>query len=331
MTHVDQETLEELLRHAEPRPVPPAEAEAIARAEVRDAWLATVNRRKRQRRAVYYAMAATVVLGAFAAFNLFRVPVPVASQVASIDRSVGPVYVLGERAELHETGALSAIMSGQTVVTGAGAGLAVAWGDGGSLRLDERTRVEFTDVESIFLQEGRVYFDSRGATLAARDEGDDSPIMQLRTALGEVTHIGTQYMARVDDDGLVVSVREGEVVIEGDYYDHKAHSGQQVTLRGRERPSVLGIPSAGGDWTWIEETTPVVDVDGRNLLEFLAWVSRELGLQLEFVGDAEAVARDAILRGSIESRPADALRLRLASAALDWHIDEGVIYVGAEP
>jgi hypothetical protein len=331
MTNVDHETLEDLLRQAAPRPTPPAGAAAIARAAIRDEWLATVGRRRRQRSAIGYAMAAAVILSVFAALNLMRAPTPGAIQLASIVKSVGPVYVLGERAELRETGELASIMSGQTVVTGAGAGLAVAWAGGGSLRLDQNTRVEFTDRESIFLQEGRAYFDSRAAALGAGADRSDSPVLRLRTQLGEMRHVGTQYMVRVDQKGLVVSVREGAVEIDGDYYDHKARSGEQVTLRGRERPSVLRIAPAGDDWEWIEQTTPVVDVDGRSLYEFLEWVSRELGLRLAFTGDAETVARDAVLRGSIDSRPVDALRMRLASAALTWRIDGGVIYVGDDP
>ena len=278
-----------------------------------------------------YALAATVVVGMFAAFNLLRTSGPAAVQVASIDKSVGPVYVLGEQAELRETGGLSAIMSGQTVVTGADAGLAVAWGDGGSLRLDEKTRVEFVDQESIFLHGGRVYFDSRDAALASGAVPGDVPVFLLHTELGRVQHVGTQYMVHIDGNDLVISVREGEVLIDGDYFDHSAVSGEQVTLSGRQRPSVLSIAANSGDWEWIEETTPVVDVDGRNLHEFLSWVSRELGLQLTFVGDAESVARGAVLRGTIDTRPADALRMRLASAALAWRIEEGVIYVGGEP
>lgn len=276
-----------------------------------------------------YALAATVIVGVFAAFNVLRTPAPV--EVASIDRSVGPVYVLGEHAELLETGGLAAIMSGQTVVTGSGAALAVAWGEGGSLRLDEQTRVEFLDRESIFLHEGRVYFDSHDAQLASGAVAGDVAVLRLHTELGDVQHVGTQYMVRKDRQELVVSVREGEVQIDGNYFDHSAVRGDQVTLSGSQRPSVLSIAASGGDWEWIEKTTPAVDVDGRNLYEFLAWVSRELGLQLAYVGDAESVARDAILRGSIDSRPADALRLRLASAALAWRIEEGVIYVGSEP
>lgn len=331
MTNVNHETIEDLLRHAEPRPTPPAEVAEAARAAVRAEWRASVGQRQRRRRVAGFAAAATLVLGLMVAPDLLRAPALPVLPVASIDKSFGSVYVLGERAELRETRDLSEIMAGQTIVTGRAAGLAVAWGDGGSLRLDRNTRVEFSDAESVFLREGRVYFDSRRAALASGVDDTDMPVLNLRTARGVVRHVGTQYMVQVDGDALIVSVREGEVAIDGEYFDHTASRGEQVTLSGSQRPSVLSISGNGADWEWLEDTTPAVDVDGRSLHEFLTWVCRELGLQLVFVGDAETVARNAILRGSIDSRPADSLRMRLASAALAWHVDQGVIYVGGEP
>lgn len=331
MTKVNHDNLEDLLRHAPPRPLPPADAADAARAAVREEWRATVGRRRRRSNVMRYAVAAMVLLGVFATLSLFRTPALPAVQVASIDKSIGPVYLLGERAELRATDDLAAIMSGQTIVTGDDAGLSVAWGEGGSLRLDQNTRVEFTDTESVFLSEGRVYFDSRAAVIGAFDEASETPPFGLHTPLGQVQHVGTQYMATVDGDVLVVSVREGEVAIEGTYYDHSAKSGEQVTLSGGQRPSVLSIAGSGGEWDWIATTTPVVDVDGRNLMEFLEWASRELGLQLAFEGGAQSVAESAILHGSIDSAPADALRMRLASAALSWRIERGIIYVGDEP
>ena len=73
---------------------------------------------------------------------------------------------------------------------------------------------------------------------------------------------------------------------------------------------------------------PAADVDGKSLHEFLLWACRETGLELRYEGRAEQVARhDAILKGIIDTEPLDALRLRLATAALDWRIDEGVITV----
>ena len=153
----------------------------------------------------------------------------------------------------------------------------------------------------------------------------------LHTEHGTVRHVGTQFMAAVATDAIVVSVREGRVAIAGTRYDQDASAGQQVTLTGSQQPSVLSIGGYGAAWDWIGRTTPAAAVDGRTLHEFLSWVCREMGLELRFEGQAEAIARDAVLKGTIDTGPAEALRLRLATAALDWRIDEGVIYISNKP
>jgi len=331
MTNVDYEALEDLLRHSSPRPVPSQEDEAVVRAAVHSEWRELTNGRKTRRRVAQYALAATVLLGAFLAFNSFRTPVINFVQVATIEKSVGPVYVLGEQSELQETGNLSNVVAGQTIVTGDGAGLALAWGGGGSIRVDEHTRVRFTDDQAIFLESGRVYFDSLSSTFLAGIAGGGSPVFTLRTEHGTVQHTGTQFMTEVATDALVVSVREGQVAIAGTRHDHDAIAGQQVTLTGLQQPSVVNIGSHGAAWDWIGRTTPAADVDGRSLHEFLSWICREMGLELRFEGQAEAIARDAVLKGTIDTAPAEALRLRLATAALDWRVDEGVIYISNKP
>ncbi len=327
MTNVDHEALEDLLRHASPRPTPSKDDEAGVRAAVHREWRELTGRRQARRRIVQYAMAATVLIGVFAGFNLFRGPTVAAIQVATIEKNIGPVYLLGEGAELRETSDLANIMSGQVIVTGANAGLSIEWGSGGSIRIDEHTRVEFTDRQSVFLESGRVYIDSQHAPpVAELDAGGPSGVT-LRTEFGDIEHLGTQYMTEIDADTLVVSVREGQVAIDGTYHEHVASPGQQVRLRGALQPSVLSINGYGEAWAWVNRTTPTADVDGKSLHEFLTWVCREMGLELEFEGQAEAVARDAILKGRIDTEPAEALRQRLATAALDWRIDEGVIYI----
>jgi len=327
MTNVDHEALEDLLRHASPRPTPSTDDEAAARAAVHTEWRDLTGRRRTRRRVMQYAVAATVLLGVFAGFNLFRGPVVETVRVATIQKSVGPVYLLGEQAELRETIDLANILSGQTIVTGSGAGLAVAWDGGGSIRLDENSRVEFTSDLAVFLKSGRVYFDSQGSSLVAGIDAGGTPQLTLRTELGDVEHLGTQYMTAVDSGRLIVSVREGQVAIDGTYHDHVASTGQQVTLSGSTQPSILSIDASSDAWSWIHKTTPTANVDGKSVHEFLRWVCREMGLELEFEGSAEIVAREAILKGTIDTVPAEALRLRLATAALDWRIDEGVIYI----
>ena len=332
MKNIDHDALEELLRQASPRPVPSPEEEAAVRGAVRAEWTSLTSQRRTRQRVARYAIAATVLLGVFAAFNALRAPVAEVVRVATIEKSTGSVYLLGERSELRETLDLSNILSGQTIVTGKDAGLALAWSKGGSIRVDENSRIKFADDESVFLLEGRVYFDSSPSSRpSSRLEAGIGPIFILRTELGEIQHLGTQYMSEIDSDTLIVSVREGEVSINGKYHDRKVLSGQQAMMSGRQQPSILSISRSGEAWNWVNRTTPPVEVEGWSMYEFLVWACRELGLELRFEGDAEAEARKAELKGTIDIQPADALRLRLASAALDWRIDEGVIYIQKGP
>ena len=327
------DVLEQLLKKAAPRPVPSQEDTAIARQTVRAEWQSLTHRRKNRRRVLAFAMAASVLLGVFAVFNTLQAPTLEAVRVASIDKSFGSIYLLGESSELKESSDLRNVLSGQTIVTGSDAAMALAWGNGGSLRVAGNTRVEFTSADSITLKSGRVYFDSRPAALAGDNHTVVAGTFEIRSEHGVVTHIGTQFMAGVEPESLTVSVREGEVAIDGEFYSYQAAPGEQVKLTGRQRPHVLSISRYGDYWDWVALTSPPVNVDGRSLHEFLTWACREMGLELQYQGQAERVARqDAILRGTIDTAPADALRLRLASAALAWRIDDnGVIHVSENP
>jgi ferric-dicitrate binding protein FerR (iron transport regulator) len=326
----DEDMLEQLLKKATPRPVPSSEDAAQVREAVRDEWRKVAGRQRARRNAVQYAMAATVLLGVFALFNAFRVPPGESLEVASIQKTIGAVYLLGDAAELRQLDDFSTVVAGQTIVTGNEAGMALAWGDGGSIRVDENTRVEFAASDEIYLHAGRVYYDSRPSALMTDVTASESGNFVVLTEHGQVTHTGTQFMTEDRNDELVVSVREGEVAIAGDFHQYTAMQGQQVTLQGRQRPSVLRIGTTGGAWDWVGRIAPPVHVDGQPLFDFLRWASREMGLRLEFEGDAESIARKAILHGTIDTEPAEALRLRLTSAALSWRIDAGVIYVSSE-
>lgn len=322
----EHDALDDLLRHAQPRPVPAPEDMAAVRAAVRNEWQAITGRRIVRRRIMQFAIAATVVLGAFITLNMSQRPSGIPVTVATIEKSTGPIYLLGESAELRPTNNIDTVMAGQTIVTGADATLALAWGNGGSVRIDERTRVRFDSDESLFVEVGRVYFDSKGSLIAGIDAGGVTRL-SIRTEFGELQHLGTQYMAAVARDSLVVSVREGRVGVDGRFYDETILAGQQGTWAGRQRPNVLSISRSGPAWEWVGRTTPAADVDGKTLHEFLSWVCREMGLDVRFEGETEAIAHDAILKGRIDTVPAEALRLRLATAALEYRIEGDVIYI----
>jgi len=321
------DALEQLLKHAAPRPTPSQSDEAAVRQAVRSEWRHVTGRYRSRRRVLQYAIAATVLIGVFSVFSVFRLPAVEAVQVATIEKSFGSIYLLGEESELRETRDLSTVLSGQTIVTGNKTGIALAWDGGGSLRVDENSRVKFRSENAVYVQLGRIYFDSEPAALVAGTSAGGIDGFVVLTDYGEIAHLGTQFMTDVNSGELTVSVREGQVAVDGQYHSHVATSGQQVRFSGRQKPAVLSISRFGNSWDWVSRTSPATNVDGKTLHEYLLWACRELGLELEYEGEAEHVARLAKLKGAINSEPAEAMKHRMATAALESRIDEGVIYV----
>lgn len=306
--------VEALLRQAAPRPVPPADDERTVRAAVRAEWQALVASRRRNRRLAAFAAAAGVALAMTALFATLG-PAPVGPvPVATIDRSLGTIYLLGDRSELVEASGIDTVSASQVIVTAPGAALGLAWGGGGSLRVDEDSRIEFIDRASVFLHRGRLYFDSGPPGSAAR--------LVVATGHGTVTHSGTQFMAAAAPEALVVSVREGRVSVDGRYFDATAVAGRRVEIRGTERPVVVDLSGHGAPWEWTEAVAPRIDLDGRSAYEFLQWIGRQTGYEVVFEDTAaEQVAVRTRLVGKVEADLRTELRLRMMTTDLEYAID----------
>ncbi len=313
-------SFEDLLGRVATRPMPSAGDIEIARSAVRAEWLAVTHKRKRQRRFVSLAAAASVllVIALVARFAITPAIIPV--QVASIDKSIGSIYVLGEQSRLQVTGDLSSISAGQTIVTGKASGLGLVWGNGGSLRIDADSRVAFVSASAIELLSGRMYFDSMNSDVD----------LDVRTEFGVIRHSGTQYMGSVDSQSLSVSVREGRVSVDGLYFEGVAEQRERLTITGNSRPQILSISPHGEQWRWIELTAPPTNFDGKTIDEFLQWVARETGLTIEFDDpDVERMVREKTLQGQVDAEPRIALRQGLLTADLSYDIDlkRGVIRI----
>jgi ferric-dicitrate binding protein FerR (iron transport regulator) len=322
------DALEALLRKAPPRPMPADDDTAAVRDAVKDEWLAVTGRRRTRRRLISLAAAATVLLAIAVSVNLLRVPSALPVQVATIDKTIGSIHFLGEQSQLQEMQDLSDVMAGQTIVTGHDSAAGITWVNGGSLRIDEDTRVEFISPEEILLKSGRVYFDSQPSSLQAGITQSSVTDFAIRTEQGVVRHVGTQYMTGINGGALTISVREGQVEVEGSYHDTTAKAGQRLTLAGSNRPAITNISSHGDDWRWVEQMAPAINIDERSAYEFVNWVARESGFEVRFVSAAaEQRARDTKMTGSVDREPQVALRTLLQTTTLDSNIENGWIVI----
>ncbi len=329
-----RDAVEELLVRAVPRPLPPAAEEAVVRDAIHAEWRRLTSRRRLRRRGIGVGMAATALLGIAVGVYQLRMPAPIAAPVATITKSFGSLFIVDAASELRAADADTRLVVGQTIVTGEDSGVGLEWGRGGSLRIDAQTRIRVVAPDAVYLESGRVYFDSAPSPLISSALGSESidatNVLSIETRHGVVTHIGTQFMAAADRERLAVSVREGRVRVSGMRYAVTAVAGQQLTVSGAGRPGVANIAAFGDAWRWVEATSPPVSLDGRSVHDFLTWISRETGLTLEYGSDAaRALAEASELRGLVQTEPTEALQIYAGSVDLDWRSRGGALYVTA--
>ena len=131
----------ELFGNASPRPTPPTADEVIVRDAVHAEWQTLMQRRSRRRNVMSMALAASVLLTVFAGLSLLRDPMESfgAQQVATIGEQFGPVIIRTQGEIAGET--VASIRGSDTVETLSDAGLELGWHGGGSIRLDENTKI----------------------------------------------------------------------------------------------------------------------------------------------------------------------------------------------
>ncbi len=315
--------IEDLIGRTAPRPTPPADAMQKARLAIQQDWQQVTRRRTSRRRMMLLATAAAFVIGVALVMNTLLAPVEQPVQVATMDKAVGTVYMLGEKSVLNPVVDLAAVRSGETIKTDRNASVGLSWGNGGSLRLDQNTEVRFVSADRIELHSGRVYFDSMPETgRPAR--------LTIATHEGDVTHIGTRFMAAVDDISLTVSVRDGKVRVDG-YYRVTVNDGKRAQFIGASRPREFNIRAYGPDWHWVETTAPAQALNGKKLKELLEWVARETGYRIEFNEgvESEIDIDDVDVTGVDRDTPRAALDKSLRVTALDYRFDDenGVIII----
>jgi len=308
------DAVEALLARAMPRAAPPPEVVEEVRALIRSEWRAVAASHRRRRRLTGFAIAATVTLAVAVPLMTLHESGIAPVNVAKIARGYGAIYLQGSGPALDSASAGSIVETGQTLTTAANAGVALAWHDGGSLRIDRNTKVEVLGISEIYLHSGRVYFDSAAAANGSR--------LTIRTPHGVVTHTGTQYMTETTPAGLIISVREGRVEVDSARHDQTVVEGQRVEIFGDGPATVTNTSGVGAEWEWIEAVAPRADLVGKSTYEFLHWVARETGYALRFTSQsAEELARSTLLVGEIDGDPRSELRLRMMTIDLEARFD----------
>lgn len=317
-------SIEELLREVGARDEPSAEVARDVMSAVHAEWRDIVQQRQRQQRVVAWRYAAGVALAVLVSTFAYRFMASEQAQVASIVH--GHVLASTEDDTDPKVRAVGGIIRvGDIVQTEVQTRAAVSFPDGLSLRLDHGTRITVDASDRITLAAGAVYID------APSDGAEQDHALTVNTIAGSVQHIGTQYEVRTQGDAMLVSVREGRVVVTSPSSSNTGEAGQVIRLNTDGELTRSMLPPTDPYWQWTLQAAPTFDIDNRSLAAFLQWISRETGRQLVYsTPQAEAAAADVKLRGSIEGLDADAALAAVLSTTQFRRYDTDTHEIGIE-
>jgi ferric-dicitrate binding protein FerR (iron transport regulator) len=249
-------------------------------------------------------------------------PAPLAT-AASVDLVRGEVTVdRGDGSEETAAGDLLTVASTLRTATGL---VALRLPSGHSVRLAGSSVATLLSPTRIALERGAVYVDSGGASGSG---------IEVQTPLGLVTEIGTQFEVRIgngDGESVRVRVREGSVSLAHEGRSYSASVGQQLTIDQRGEVFRAAAPVRGDEWRWILEAAPGFDSEGRTLGDFLDWLARETGWEIQYA-DA-SLEQEAAAIGLSPQRegltPIESLENVFLGSVLDYELrGETLVVVG---
>ena len=323
---MNEEEIIKALRPLKDAPRVPSDRREAAYARVQEAWqaglaeappaqapaaeqvfLGTVRRRG------LFAVAASVVMGLAVGLGLWST------------RGTAPASIVARVTAVQGVSTLKvgdALTVDSRIVTGE-ATVALALPSGLSVRLAPASESVFESAERLRLDRGRVYVDSGSG--AAGDP------WVVETGLGEVRHLGTQYLVTIGTDGLAVAVREGRIALQparGGTAQTTAIAGERLRVAADAPGQILrtALSPTDAQWDWIESVPTALEVEGLTLGEFLVWYRRETAQEVTLDG-VDAATR---LHGSIAGlTPDEALEAIAAATDLDVRRVEGQTVVRA--
>jgi len=273
------------------RDEPSADMMLEVQAAVHAEWQSMLRARRTRRQFIAVGIAASAVLAVGVAFFGVRHMAPTPTQVAQIMRIDGHLLVRPQGQTARELAVAQSVSTGETIQTDDRSRAALQFGAAVSLRLDQGTIVKVASADELVLTAGALYIDS---------QEQNPQELTVRTDAGSVRHVGTQYEVRTHADDMVVSVREGRVMIANAAGTSSGVAGEEIRVTPRGQIVRGSVAAHDPRWQWAARTAPQFDINDHTLAVFLEWVARETGRKVVYASSAAQSAANGLkLRGSI--------------------------------
>ena len=317
----DDQNLARWIRAAAPIGKPSAERREAAFKAVHDEWQAALKAGDRtgdgaadesktysappsQRRGWSLAIAASLVL-AISVLSPLMFTQPIVAQVADVRGSGGYIKSSGIQAWWGARRPLTqgeVLKEGESIQTDAATFVRISVNNDVSVRVAGNTQLRLSKPNRFDLTNGDLYIESA--------PGSDTPEtpLTIRTALGDVAHLGTRYLVSQREGNLQVFVREGLVKLDTQKGErHLAAEGQGLQVRAMSStPALSAIDAFDPAFAWLAEIPAPLSQGPLSLDVFFEWYEIETGKPLSLQGsDSLAAPEQVMLRGNVQGLSPD--------------------------
>ncbi len=155
----------------------------------------------------------------------------------------GEIVVNGEKKAIQRNP--STLSSGVELFTDTNQ-IAVNLGEKTTIILDQKTKIQYTDTRSIFVETGRFFYGSHNENPTA---------WEFQTSLGTLQPVGTQFDLIVDMDQLLLKVFEGTVLVQTTHYEKSVQKGESSILTSQQC-EIDTTPPVKEQWWSVTPTVP---------------------------------------------------------------------------
>lgn len=283
----EDELMTGFLSHTQPRKSAPEEVKQRIKHQVKIRWRSNHEKRKQQSWLIFGSLATAMgVMIIVLKELLFQSPILLTNVL--LERIQGEVItnISYEDSKI--------LLPGTMVETLANGYATLTLQTGGNLRLSHHTQLIINKNNEFTLAFGRIYFES---AISSRNK---YPII-IHTIYGDIEDIGTQFQVSADSKQIQMSVREGSIKLTTDKGNHQLPQGHQLIRLADGSSTKSKISATDKQWQWVNDAAPKFNLEGKSMLKFLLWVTREHGLTLKFADThIEKLAQLTILHGDID-------------------------------
>jgi hypothetical protein len=190
---------------------------------------------------------------------------------------------------------------------------------GVTLRIDASTRIHFKSDSVLVLEQGMVYLDT----------GKTHRRVTVSTSMGNVIDNGTRFQVRLNDNRIEISVQEGSVSLnQNGGRTHSIAAGNRLIANANGEILVNKFDRNAFESEGINRISNF-NLEGRTLMEFLLWISKQNGWTLKFSDPKiEKNEGPVVLHGSVSYLlPQQMLAAVLPVCGLNYKLNDGVLII----